>query len=180
MPMQATAIARERLSGVFESFDADNDGQITEKDLDKLVADTAARVSKSADSTDAKGFRKGLGQFYGQVMQKLGKAPGSGITATEYAGVITKFSAPEMKSMINSFVDPLFALLDSDGDGTINEAEFKNLHLAQGLSESDIGGVFELVDADHNGTISLAELRQYIYDFYLSNDPSDAVSHVGV
>jgi Ca2+-binding EF-hand superfamily protein len=75
-------------------------------------------------------------------------------------------------------VEPLSALLDRDGDGKLTEEEFQAMHLAQGLSERDVRGVFARVDLDGDGYLTASDLREYIYEFYLSNDTNAPTYHV--
>jgi Ca2+-binding EF-hand superfamily protein len=180
MSTSAPEIAKRRLAKVFRSFDYDNNGVVDEEDIKRLARETAEISGKDPECEAVKGFRQGLLQFHRKVTGKVGQDSNKKgeITAEEYRNTITTFSSAEMRSMIDGFLEPLFALLDRDGDGKITEDEFKAMHLAQGLSERDVRGVFAQVDLDGDGYLSESDLREYIYEFYLSNDPNAPTYHV--
>lgn len=57
-----------------------------------------------------------------------------------------------------------FAMLDSDGDGRVSAAEFKELMGTLGVAFTDetAARAIEMMDADGDGLVSLEELASYM------------------
>jgi Ca2+-binding EF-hand superfamily protein len=171
MPGKASDIRRERLGKVFRSFDHVKDGRLTREDVEKFADQVGSLVGKNPRSPEVNAFRQGALHLHDKLNEKLGKAPGSEISEEEYIQVATKVSRADIKALVDPYVDGLFKLLDSDGDGKLTAEEFRHHHSAMGLSDQEIKKAFRELDTNGNGALGIEEFREYGYQFYLDSDP---------
>lgn len=146
----------------FRAYDLNGDGYITYEDLRLLQT----RLSRSGE--------------FNQHMEKLWKflSASLDVNRDQRVDLDEWFEAwAEMREIADSYdsfpawfqnyCDFIFDLLDEDGDGRVEEAEYDRL--LQAFGRQPLPGVFASLDVDNAGSLSRRQLREAIFDFTCVN-----------
>ncbi|NBM19860.1 hypothetical protein [Streptomyces sp. GC420] len=159
----------------FEVLDTDRDRLLAKPDLglaaDRLLA--AHRVSLDSDQG-----RRTRAVAEGFWTHFIAPKDGTGEQRIDEATFLVSVEKRVMSDRIAAgaklapIADAYFAVADTDGDGTIDDAGFTRMLAALGdVPDPDCAPLFEHLDNDHDGTIGPEEWRHAFYGFFLSPDP---------
>ncbi|MBT2510047.1 EF-hand domain-containing protein [Streptomyces sp. ISL-98] len=153
----------------FRRMDADGDGVVDLTDFLRAPRKLLATLGVPEDAPKAQALIRANETQWGFFLS-LGDADGDGVlTADEY---VTTRTSPEFRSPNRpgkgEVCQTLFAVLDSDDDGTISEDEF--LHAAGFLCmpPTEASAYFATLDSDNDGQLSSKEFLKAVKRFYTS------------
>ncbi len=167
---------RERnLSSVFDMFDTDRDGFITEDDL--LAA--GRRVLDEFHITDDQ-QRAGFLALYRPVYEQLSAhcdSDGDGrITRQEFIKAFAEgLGDPQAyyQRLFGPVIERMAQLIDQDADGFVEADEHARCAATQGMDESVSSAGFELMDSDADGRVSVGDYSAALAQVFFSQDPDD-------
>ncbi len=174
----ASALKNQKFSLLFDWFDQDGDGQLTQGDLRATATVFAAVATDGNDGdngndTNVTAIHAAFERWW-QLLLRHADTDGDGqvsrqeFTTTMEANVTT----PEhFEGAVMAIADAVMDAADTDGDGVLSRDEYIRMYSVLGVPPEHTGPAFALLDLDGNGVISLDEFRGAIADFYLSNDP---------
>lgn len=163
----------QKFSLLFGWFDQDQDGQLTEQDLQATAA-VFAQVAPEQDLANRTAIHTAFGQWW-QLLLKHADTDGDGqVSRAEFsAAMADSVTAPaNFESAVMAIADAVIAAADTNVDGVLSRAEYVALYRALGVPEELSGPAFERVDRNGDGVISRDEYRAAIVEFYLSTDPN--------
>jgi len=163
------------LGSVFDMFDTDRDGYITEDDL----PEAGRRVLDEFQITDDQQRAEFLALYRPICEQLMADCDSDGdgrITMQEF---ITAFADglgdPQAyyQRLFGPINDTMAQLIDQDGDGFIDAHEYARLCASQAVDESIGRAAFQLLDTDADGKISTADFSAALGQVFYSQDPAD-------
>ena len=129
---------------LFTKLDANNDGYVTKKDLEKASENGLFLTKKERDfllkAADADGDKRVSLSEYVNV----------------FADTIKVVLSPEEEQQLRA----QFALLDDNGDGYISKSELRKQCKSTGLTNKHVVATLQAADLDGDGTISFEEFVQ--------------------
>ncbi|CAH1776918.1 unnamed protein product [Owenia fusiformis] len=77
---------------------------------------------------------------------------------------------PNTRQLIHDYLETWFRVLDLDGDGVIDQHEFKVFWDAYGLDPNYMKHQFDYIDKDKDGLISCQELVKVYFDYFYNTE----------
>lgn len=168
-------LREKNIGSLFDLFDVDQDGYITEDDL--LAA--AGKALDGFGITDVQ-LRADILGIYRPAWEQLRAdcdSNGDGrITRHELAAAfIAGLSDPRAyyQQVFGPIVDRFAQVADQDGDGFIEADEYARLFTSPRMDQHAVRAAFERLDADADGKISIGEFTGAFAQMFLSRDPAD-------
>lgn len=168
-------LREHNLGLVFDLFDTDHDGFITETDLPAA----SQRIIDAFGIAGAQQRTQILGLYQAIWLQLSADCDSNGdgrITRQEF---ITAFSSghgdPQayFQQLIAPPVDAVVRAVDQDGDGFLTAEEYARLWASQDIDAEIVRAAFARLDADGDGKLTLDEVRDVVVHLFLSEDPAD-------
>lgn len=161
---------REKLSHLFRVYDIDRNGFVEVDDFERVIHTLASARGWKPDGAPYARLRRA----YMSQWQAIGVAaspPGSGRVKPDgwFAFWSVVLSSPD-DSGIRRITDPLFDVMDADGDGSISLEESRMWFAAHG-NEQEADHVFPVCDLNGDGRISREEWAILVREFFFSNEP---------
>lgn len=165
-----TDLQRKKLPNLFHLHDVDNDGHIQQADYDQVARDMAQSRGLAADSSEAEELRSRFATAWDSMspLAEDGALSLDGWLAYWEQVLSTDGMYDEVISPIGEFV---FAMLDRDGDGRVEAAEYVQFYHVMGLDEAAATEVFSQLDRDGNGSLSRDEISDMLQQYFCSEDP---------
>ncbi|TDV44275.1 EF-hand domain-containing protein [Actinophytocola oryzae] len=167
-----SALKHQKFSIVFDWFDLDEDGSLTQDDLE-ATAHVFAQVARADDQVAITAIHDAFGLLW-QLLLEHGDTGGDGrISRDEFVTVMrVNVTTPEyFEDAIMAIADAVMRALDTNKDGILDFDEYVRMYEALGVSPDHSREAFRRLDLDGDGVISHPEFRQAVSDFYLSEDP---------
>ncbi|MGQ0838230.1 EF-hand domain-containing protein [Actinokineospora sp.] len=164
------SVQDSRLKRRFELWDSNGDGTIDRSDYET----EARRILKSFGEPDNSPKARALLSAYLGMWDKLaGKANvgGQGKISLEQFVQVSERELVEggdagfdrnLRPTIEAIVD----LCDTDGDGEVNQAEFKRWMQAVGVDQRQADDAFRKIDKDGSGQLTVEELVSAVRDYH--------------
>jgi Ca2+-binding EF-hand superfamily protein len=168
----ASVVKDQKFSILFDWFDQDGDGQLTQGDL-RATATVFAQVAGDENQADAAAIHTAFEHWWQLLLQHADSDGDGQVSRQEFITTMeASVTTPEnFESAVMAIADAVMNAADANGDGVLSRAEYISLYEVLGVSAEHSGPAFALIDLDGNGVISHDEYRAAIVDFYLSNDP---------
>jgi len=154
----------------FQLFDADNDGEITNKDLE-LIADRCIKAGhlegEQATATKEK---------FNWVYKDFISSDSDPTTFDKYLAMLKKAGKEEIRKAVHIFFPLFFNIIDTDQDGFISPKEFLVFSSFYAITKEDSKKSFEMIDTNKDGKISKEEFEDVAEKFCLleaEGDPSE-------
>ncbi|MEV7415327.1 EF-hand domain-containing protein [Streptomyces sp. NPDC089919] len=159
----ATEFQRRKIDLAFALLDVDGDGFLTEQDFVLL----GRRWTGRAGDEDHAVRETMLGWW--QVLSAA--ADGSDqVSLDDVLGVVDVL--PTMPHAVDGTAEAMFAIVDANGDGEVDHAEYKQMIETFGGRGVDTAAAFDQLDLNGDGRISREEFRANWYEFWAGTDPS--------
>ncbi len=169
----------QKFGFLFDWFDRDLDGHLTEQDL-RATAAVFAQVAPQEDLANRTAIHTAFGQWWRLLLEYADSNGDGQVSREEFIGAMAdSVTAPaNFQSAVMDIADAVIDATDTNMDGVLSRAEYVALYRALGVPEELSGPAFERVDLNGDGVISRHEYRAAIVDFYLSTDPDAPGNHL--
>ncbi|MFE2879237.1 EF-hand domain-containing protein [Streptomyces roseus] len=169
-----TDIQRERTQERFKLWDVNGDGQIDRADWDAEAKRILQAFGKVPGSPAAHALTDAYLGMWGFFADKAGIDEQSGaLTPEQFNHVAEKHVLENPGAGFDRVVKPtiqaIVALVDVEGDGQVNPAEFKSWLDAIGVQNVDPVEAFAQIDVDCDGHLSIQELVQAVHAYHLGD-----------
>ncbi|MFI1942777.1 EF-hand domain-containing protein [Streptomyces virginiae] len=165
-------VKNQKFSTLFDWFDQDHDGQLTEGDL-RATAKVFAQVARDEDHTNVHAIHTAFEQWWQLLLQHADTNRDGQVSRQEFITTMeASVTTPQhFESAVMAIADAVMNAADTDTDGVLSRDEYIRLYEALGVAPEHSGPAFAILDLDGDGVISHDEYRTAIVDFYLSDDP---------
>lgn len=159
-----------KLKTYFKRIDFDKDGAITRNDFegmaDRFVTREKLDAAKGAD------LKHKLVQVWEHYLKGV-VTDGTKLTEPVFVETVKKqLHSPKLKEALAGPLPLFFSAVDANGDGLIQEDEFKLFFDILGLEPKLAEASFKAIDTNKDGSISLDEFVTAGTDFFTSEDES--------
>ncbi|GAA3369922.1 calcium binding protein CalD [Streptomyces sannanensis] len=176
-PLSGTPLLHRKIDLCFRHFDTDDSGSIDREDLLTLGAQLLSRFGEPATSPKGTALMDGMSRFW-EALVRVADQDGDGrLSPEEYRACMTGAFVDSPEGFDTSFrplADAVCALLDTDGDGEVDEKEFAAWQEVFRTAPEDRAAAFQKLDIDSNGKLSVDELLAAIRQYYVSPDADAA------
>ncbi|MFI9122187.1 EF-hand domain-containing protein [Streptomyces bikiniensis] len=172
----ASGFQRDKLTGMFRAFDADDNGYLDRSDFQALAERWRAlpRVrpgSELAARVDA----VMLGWW--DLLATHVDADGDGrVDLDEILAMVDLL--PTMREVVAATAETVFDAVDENGDGRISSAEHRRLVDTWHGGSVDVADVFDRLDQDGDGYLDRPEFTELWIQFWISDDPAEPGNHL--
>lgn len=164
-----TAVKNDRLRQRFQMWDVDKNGRIDRGDYESEARRIIGAFGETPDSPRGAAVLDAYLHVHDFLAAKTGMG-NRGMTEDQFVAVLENEMFRQgdagfgkvLRPMIRAVID----LCDTDGDGEINRAEFRQWLRALGLDQAKADEAFRQMDADGSGTLTPDELVQAVKDYY--------------
>lgn len=193
--MMLTELQKRKLKKLFDLYDIDGSGVITEADF-QIMAESQANIQGYKSGSFESNIISSQFRTLWQNMQKEMDVNNDGeISLEEFLEYKAKqlnfkesyrplwleqqsgsktsqsYEKSYEEDVILKLTNLIFERLDVDGNGEISREEYEQGFLA-GLSNSNLSeDIFSKLDINGDGHLSQEEVLQHVRDFFYSNDP---------
>ncbi|MFI1281041.1 aldehyde dehydrogenase family protein [Streptomyces sp. NPDC020858] len=171
--LSGTALLNKKFDVCFGHLDADGNGSVDREDLLTLGAQLLAAFDEPATSPKGTRLMDGLAQFWDALSAAADADGDKRLTPQEYrTGMKGAFitSAVGFDQAFRPLTEAVVGLLDSDGDGEVDEKEFQVWQEVFRTSEENRAAAFRALDKDGSGKLSVEELLTSLREYYTSPD----------
>jgi len=165
-----TAVKDQKFSALFDWFDQNKDGQLTQDDL-RAMAGLFATVAED-DHASIAAMRDAFEQWWRLLLEHGDIDDDGRVSRAEFIAVMeANVTSPEhFDGAILAIADATMRALDTDGDGVLSRSEYVAMADGLGVAPVHAEAGFHKLDRDGDGVISHEEFRTAISEFYLSAD----------
>ncbi|MGW0394683.1 aldehyde dehydrogenase family protein [Streptomyces sp. NPDC003042] len=175
--LSGTALLHQKFDVCFGHLDADGNGSVDREDLLTLGAQLLAKFGESATSPKGTLLMDGLARFWDALSTAADADGDKRLTPEEYRNGMTGAfitSAAGFDQAFRPLTEAICGLLDTDGDGEVDEKEFLAWQEVFRTSETNREAAFRHLDADGSGKLSVNELLAAQRQYYTSPDADAA------
>ncbi|QWF82640.1 Calerythrin [Amycolatopsis sp. CA-230715] len=161
-----------RLRKFFDFFDLDRDGDITHDDLLAMAARIAAAFDVPPGSPKDVALTNAFQGFWHELLKSLDIDGDRRINDREYRdGMIAAFATSGgFEHGLRQLIKAAVEVADTDGNGTLEPAEFRRLEEAIGNPAEDSEEAFAKLDTDNDGSLTVEELLDAARQFHTGTD----------
>ena len=163
-----------KLTRFFRVVDRDGDGILTLADPEIVVRKLASLRELRQGTTSYESFRDGFMAYWSDLMKRSDGDEDGVVTLREWLDYHDEMLADETRFeyTVAFSAGIMFALMDTDEDGTISLDEYGEWMKAWGIDEDDLTPeVFAGLDRNGDGILSQTEVLDMVREFYYSDDP---------
>lgn len=169
----ATAVQEKRLQERFDLWDVNGDGTIDKSDWEAEARRILRGFGEPEDSPKANALMKAYLGMWDYLSTKAGVGSNGALTPDQFRQVadehILKDSGAGFGRAVQPTITSILKLADTDGDGEVNQQEFRRWIQAIGADPSVADESFRRIDTDGSGQLSVHELVQAVKDYHLGN-----------
>lgn len=168
-----TSLQTRKLTRAFHLFDLNQNGTMDRQDCELVIQATTQAMGYAPGAAEYAAYANDYMAGWAAV---LAAGDGDGdqrLTVDEFCTAYDKLMAqPEQfDAVILGFVRTAIALWDSNKDGKVSEAEYKNYLLSVQVPEGEAVDAFRRLDLNGDGYLSREELFENLKEYYFSDDP---------
>ncbi|MFB8790060.1 MAG: EF-hand domain-containing protein [Potamolinea sp.] len=187
-----TELQKRKLKKLFDLYDVDGSGFITEADYEKMAQSQAKVMDYQSGSLQYNIIRSQFQTLWKDLQKEIDINNDGEITLEEFleykdkqlnsqqgyrplwleqSGTETSQSYERSgEDAIIKLTNLIFERLDTDGSGEISREEYKQGFVVQ-QDESLSEEIWDKLDINGDGNLSKEEVLQHVHDFFYSNDP---------
>ncbi|QNP68807.1 EF-hand domain-containing protein [Streptomyces roseirectus] len=176
-----TALQDLKYAQWFRGADVDGDGFITQRDVRMMSERYIAARGVAPDSTPARLLTEGMDVFWTNVIAPMDQDGDGKVDLREMTeGFRRALTDPALyPRQVEPVTDCFFDLVDLDGDGRIDQSEFRLMFDAvAGVSGEECATVFAALDRDGSGALDRAEFHRAVAEFFYGDDPGAPANHL--
>lgn len=162
----ASELQRRKVARVFHAMDADGDGFLEEADFVAL----SRRWSQLRGSAHDSRLTAVMMGWWSALLAASDLDRDAKVTLDEVLVVVDRLD--ELADAVTATAAAMFEAVDSDADGMISAAEYRQLIEAWTGDVTDTDEVFGRLDADGDGLLSAAEFTALWTEFWAGDDPA--------
>ncbi|MFD8570526.1 EF-hand domain-containing protein [Streptomyces sp. NPDC059639] len=167
----ASEFQRLKVQAMFDVFDVDGDGSLTEGDFEALAARWGLLPRVAAGPELAVRVRAVIMGWWQHLSAVGGGAGVERIGMDELMAMVDRL--PTMKQAVTATADVVFDAVDENGDGQISRTEHGRLIDTWHGQTIPTGDVFDCLDQDGDGYLSRPEFAILWTQFWISDDPAE-------
>ncbi|MFD5513593.1 EF-hand domain-containing protein [Streptomyces sp. NPDC127051] len=169
-----TDIQRERTQERFDLWDVNGDGQIDRADWDAEAQRILQAFEEAPGSPAARALTDAYLGMWGFFASKAGIDEQTGaLTPEQFSNIAEKHvlenGGAGFTRVVKPTIQAIVELVDSDGDGQVNPAEFRSWLDAIGVQDVNPVEAFAQIDANGDGMLSIDELVQAVRAYHLGD-----------
>jgi Ca2+-binding EF-hand superfamily protein len=168
-----TDLQKRKLSKMFRLLDGDGDGVLVRGDYDRTCRRLLAVLRAEPGSEDAAEIEASYATEWDELQAEADRARGGRVTLDgwlDYRGA--QLEGPDaFETMIDPYVETVFAKLDRDGDRRISTEEVRGYLGLYRMPDEELDLILGRIDPDRRGIFSRQDIGQLARDYYLSDDP---------
>lgn len=163
----ASVFQRRKVAGVFDAMDRELRGFLVEGDFVALAARWTTLRGLAPDSEQYARLQAIMLGWWTSLASAA--ADSERVELDDVMRVVEQL--PGMLDAVAATADAMFEAVDTNGDGRIDRAEYRQLIEAWNGRTTDTDEVFALLDLDGDGHISRDEFRRLWTQFWVEDDP---------
>ena len=165
-----TAIKNARIKQRFEMWDVNGNGRIERSDYEAEANRIIEAFGETPQSAKGRVLLDAYLGMFDHLATKAGVGPNGALTEQQFTEVVESQMFEQgdagFARVLRPTVSAMVGLADTDGDGQVNPAEFKNWLMAIGVNSVDADDAFRKLDVNGNGELSVDELVNAVRDFH--------------
>lgn len=168
-----TSLLQRKIDVCFGHFDIDDNGFIDREDLLSLGAQLLSQFGEPATSPKAIKLMDGMARFWDALVAVADQNGDGQLSREEYRDCMTGAFVEDPGGFDASFLplaQAVSALLDTDGDGAVDEREFQAWQQVFRTPPEHRAAGFRRLDANGDGKLTVDELLAAVREYYLSPD----------
>ncbi|MEV4318633.1 hypothetical protein [Actinocrispum sp. NPDC049592] len=171
--MALTELQSRKLDRAFTQVDIDGNGYIEREDVLGLGARLLVNFAEAPTSAKGRFVIDRFSDLWDALVGELDVNGNGRLSPEEYAeGMRAAFiEGPHFAEVFLPAAESIVELCDTDGDGTIEFAEFQAMQEAFGTATEDAEAAFVRLDRDVSGSISTDELSEAVRAYFTGDDP---------
>lgn len=175
-----TDLQEKKLTRYFRVYDIDDDGEIGPRDFARVVENVRILHGLDEGSPAHRAVREGYRRRWDGLRNSADSDADGGVDLGEWLTYweCVVGSDERWEEEVGALVERLFDVFDTDEDGVIGPAEFRDFYGIYGLPASLAERVFQRLDPDGDGVISREELVEIAREFYRGDDPGASANHL--
>jgi Ca2+-binding EF-hand superfamily protein len=167
----AASVIEAKSRSVFELFDTDQDGLITQDDFIKRANQV---IGQFPDGPSVKSVLDQYTRAWRELAAAADTDQDGQVTRQEFAQVLATADPQGVARAIGGSMAE-FSLADGDGDGYVDGTEFARLLRGYDVSPSEASTIFGQLDTDGDGRISRQEYWDAMEEFFAGDDPGSPI-----
>ncbi|MBZ6131579.1 MULTISPECIES: EF-hand domain-containing protein [Streptomyces] len=168
-----TPLLHRKIDVCFRHFDTDDNGSIDREDLLTLGAQLLSKFGEPVTSPKGVALMDGMTRFWDALVAAADQDGDQRLSLDEYRACMTGafVEAPEgFDTSFRPLAEAVCALLDTDGDGQVDEREFQAWQEVFRTAPEHRAEAFRKLDTDGSGKLTVDELLAAVREYYLSPD----------
>jgi Ca2+-binding EF-hand superfamily protein len=168
-----TELHRDKFDRLFEIFDVNRDGYISQDDFDSVVHKVATAEHGSSNEAHVHAIREAAARFWTGIKEhaeidRMGRVSRASFHDALHDAFL---QGGRFDELIRPAGEAWFALYDVDDDGRVGRREYEVLQRSLGRSAADIGRAFAALDHDRDGYLTLEDFTARLNEYFHSDDP---------
>ncbi|WP_434446481.1 EF-hand domain-containing protein [Lentzea sp. E54] len=161
-------VLQHRIDSTFAHYDVNRNGVIELADIYALANRLLQAFGEPASSERGRDLVEAYDRFWEMLVEHCDGDRDGRIGPREYRDAMIEafVEGGPINMDFLEIVQSLLDLMDTNGDGRVDAAEFGVLLKARGLSQEDCGTAFTHLDTDGDGAISVQEYVAAVRDYY--------------
>ncbi|KQX52872.1 MULTISPECIES: EF-hand domain-containing protein [unclassified Streptomyces] len=176
-----TALRNLKYAQWFRGADVDGDGFITQRDVRMMSERYIAARGAAPDSGPARLLTEGMDEFWRNAIAPMDQDGDGKVDLREMTeGFRRVLTDPALyPQQVEPVTECFFDLVDLNGDGKIDRAEFQLMFDAvAAVPGEDCADVFEALDLDGSGALDRTEFHRALTEFFYGDDPAAPANHL--
>ncbi|WP_026410771.1 EF-hand domain-containing protein [Actinomadura oligospora] len=168
-----------KLAERFETFDRNNDGVISRKDLEFMADGILRAVAQNPGSEKGRALHEAARRYFEGLARSVDADPEGAIGRAEFLAAAQDSLHSGMRGFddaLRPWAEAVIAVADHDDDGRVSVDAWTQVLTAMGANQRQATASARGLDTDRDGHISTQELLAEARRFYVSDEPVEVFS----